>query len=269
MEARIHRDVFSLFYNIWCNPQAKIYAIVKYLLENCSDNSHTWARHLANLAHMYDIEDPIVTLGRNPPTKSEYSRYILTKITVYHEKQLRRKGDKNSKMNYLNIAIKGLNGRPHPALLNVKTTHDVQKMRPHIKMLSGDYYTYKMKADYQGGSPHCRLCQESSPNNENEEDIKHILTDCSAYSEVRERIFKEIEEICEKSSGGIKFNNMVKDKNQLTQFILDCSSINLPTRFSNDDILCSKMFELSRDLCFSINKTRLEILKTMKNVEVE
>jgi hypothetical protein len=81
---------------------------------------------------MYAIEDPLVTISRTPPTKSEYSRYILTKITVYHEKQLRGKGAKNSKMNYLNVAIKGLNGRPRPALLDVKTTKDVQKMRPHI-----------------------------------------------------------------------------------------------------------------------------------------
>ena len=48
MEARIHRDVCSLFFNIWSNPQAKIYAI-------------------ANLAYMYDIEDPPVTLSRTPP----------------------------------------------------------------------------------------------------------------------------------------------------------------------------------------------------------
>ena len=259
MEARIQRDVFSLFYNIWSNPQAKIYAIVKYLLEKSSNNSHTWSRHLANLTYMYDIEDPLVALSRTPPTKSEYSQYILTKITVYHEKQLRGKGAKNSKMNYLHVAIKGLNGRPHPALHDVKTTKDVQKMRPYIKMLSGDYYTYKMKADNQGGSPHCRLCQKRSPLNENEEDLKHILTECSAYSEVRERIFQEMEEICEKSRGGIIFANLLMNNNQLTQFLLDCSSINL----------AAKMFELSRDLCFSINKTRLERSKAMKSAEVE
>ena len=32
--ARLHRDVFSLFYNIWINPHTKIFSITKYLLEN-------------------------------------------------------------------------------------------------------------------------------------------------------------------------------------------------------------------------------------------
>ena len=150
MEARIHRDVFSLFYNIWVNPQSKIYEILKYLLEHSPKNSHTWARHIANLAAMYEMDDPLETISKTPPSKSEYSGYILTKITVYHEKQLRMKGSTNSKMVYFNIAVKGLNGRHHPALLGVKSTKGVQKIRPHIKMLSGDYYTYKMKADYQG-----------------------------------------------------------------------------------------------------------------------
>ena len=35
---------------------------------------------------------------KNPPTKSEYSGYILTKITLYHEKQLRMKWLSNKKL---------------------------------------------------------------------------------------------------------------------------------------------------------------------------
>ena len=56
------------------------------------------------------------------------------------------------------------------------------------QMLCSDLYTYQMKADYQGGSPHCRLCQQPSENNENVENLEHILTKCNAYSEVRVRI---------------------------------------------------------------------------------
>jgi hypothetical protein len=216
---------------------------------------------------MYEMEDPLETINRTPPSKSEYSGYILTKITVYHEKQLRMKGSTNSKMVHLNIAVKGLNGRHHPALLGVKSTKGVQKMRPHIKMFSGDYYTYKMKADYQGGSPHCRLCQEATPNNENVEDLKHFLTECSAYSELRERTFQEMEDICKETRSEINFKDILKNPNHLTQFVLDCTSLNLPARISCDDNLCLNMFELSRDLCFSVNKTRLDRLKKMKEME--
>ena len=57
--ARLHRDVFSLFYNIWINTQTKIYKLIEYLLQNCPANSHTWARHIRNLAKIYGIQDPL------------------------------------------------------------------------------------------------------------------------------------------------------------------------------------------------------------------
>ena len=41
IEGKFHRDVFSLFFSIWNNPNTKIYEIVKYLLENSTENSRT------------------------------------------------------------------------------------------------------------------------------------------------------------------------------------------------------------------------------------
>jgi hypothetical protein len=39
VQGKIHRDIFSLFYGIWSNPDTRIYQIVIYLLKNCSENS--------------------------------------------------------------------------------------------------------------------------------------------------------------------------------------------------------------------------------------
>ena len=47
----------------------------------------------------------------------------------------------------------------------------------------------------------------------------------------------------------------------LAQFILDCTSANLPIRINYCDKTASKFFELSRGLCYSIHKTRLYMLK--------
>jgi hypothetical protein len=38
LEASLHLDVLSLFWNVWTNPQTKAYEVVKYLLK-MSDNS--------------------------------------------------------------------------------------------------------------------------------------------------------------------------------------------------------------------------------------
>ena len=44
VEGKIHRDVFSLFYGIWSNPDTRIYQIVIYLLKNCSENNEDLLR---------------------------------------------------------------------------------------------------------------------------------------------------------------------------------------------------------------------------------
>ena len=57
-------------------------AIVKYLLETSSENSRTWSAHLRNLSTKYDLADPLECVRSDPPTKSTYKEYILTKSKV-------------------------------------------------------------------------------------------------------------------------------------------------------------------------------------------
>ena len=184
MQAKIHRDIFSLFFCVWSNPQSKIYKIVKYLLENSPENSRTWAIHLRNLSTKYGLPDPLECLKSDPPSKVHYKEGVQAKICSYYENELRAKADKNSLMEFLNVALTGLRGRHHPALANIVTTLEVKKSRPHLKMLSGDYFTFETKSIQSGGSPHCRCCSfRPSPN----ENLVHILTNCGAYSDIRER----------------------------------------------------------------------------------
>ena len=157
IEGKIHRDIFSLFYSIWSNPDTKIFEIIKYLLKNSCENSRTWSAHVKHLSCKYDLEDPLVCLSKDPPSKSVYKEMILTKITVYFERSLRLSAAKNSQINYLNVSTTGLRGRIHPALCNIITSYDVKLSRAHIKFLSGNYLTYKTKAEQSGGLPHCRI----------------------------------------------------------------------------------------------------------------
>ena len=78
--------------------------------------STTWANHTRLLCIKYDIADPLTLLQQHPPTKSAWKEYIWTKITVLAEKSLRDKASDNSKMEFLNVKLLGLCGRPHPAL---------------------------------------------------------------------------------------------------------------------------------------------------------
>ena len=41
IEALLHLDVLSLFWNIWVNPQTKVYEVLKYLLKMSNESSLT------------------------------------------------------------------------------------------------------------------------------------------------------------------------------------------------------------------------------------
>jgi len=243
LEATLHKDVFTLFHNVWSNPETKIFEIVKFLLLNCPKNSHTWSRHVMNLAVMYGINDPALAIQSVPPSKTEYSKLTLTKITAYHESELR----------------KGLNGQPHPILLNIFTSRDALKARSHVKFLCGDIYTQKRKSKYKGGSAICRLCDCQEI-----EEIVHIITTCTSYDDMRERILNEMRIVCDSKLPETFFNEISQDKRLLTQFILDCTSMNLPNRISPDSDFFIEILRLSRDLCYGISRQRTEKLKLLK-----
>ena len=135
-------------------------------------------------------------------------------------------------MQYLNVSVTGLRGRRHPALSNIVTTHEVQKSRIHIKMLAGDYFTYELKSIRSGGSPHCRCC---SPNSENE-NIQHILTICSRYSDIRNRIIEEYKNICKNSAPEFPIEEILSKNHTFCQFILDPASLNLKNRIQMSDL---------------------------------
>ena len=90
---------------------------------------------------MYDIEDPSICLTQIPPTKSQYKEYILTKITSFHENELRLTAKNSTSLKYFNVSLLGLRGRVHPALLYVTDPEEVKKMRVHIKFLIGNCAT--------------------------------------------------------------------------------------------------------------------------------
>ena len=79
----------------------------------------------------------------------------------------------------------------YPVLNGPTTTHQVRKLRPVIKFLSGDYYTLEMKSKQtKNCSPLCYL----SPLNL-VENTKHILIICPATSHIRSRYLDILKEI--------------------------------------------------------------------------
>ena len=258
IEGKIHRDLFSLFFSIWNNPDSKIYQLVNYLLKSVCENTRTWSMFLKQLSSRYELDDPSLCFRLDPPKKSEYKELVITKITAFYEQKLRAEAIKNSCLEFLNVSVSGLRGRHHPALSGLITTDEVRTSRCHLKMLSGDYLTYKKKSDQSGGSPHCRVCGDPSSC----EDITHILAVCSGYENIRKQKLLELECLCYQNKPNINFFNVIKNKKNLCQFLLDPTSLNLGERVNHSDANLNKFFKISRSLCHSINTERIKILKS-------
>ena len=114
------------------------------------------------------------------------------------------------------------------------------------------------------GSPHCRLCIDSSKNEQHIEDLVHIVSMCKTHQNCRLRILFQMEIICRHAKSEINFRTLQQNPNQLTQFILDCTSMNLDNRISDYDAICPLIFNLARDFCHSIIRTRNSQLKLLK-----
>ena len=128
-------------------------------------------------------------------------------------------------LKYLNVQLSGLSGRPHPILHNACTTQEVKKLRLHLKFLTCDYLTNeRLSKDRPNLSSACDLCHHT-------DSIEHVLTSCKATAEVRGRLYPELVNTVGNVQPMCAILTQDPPTNILTQFILDCSSANLPESF--------------------------------------
>ena len=198
-----------------------------------SNTSLTWAAHIRTIFLIYSLPDPLQLLDSTPWPKERWKNHTSAAVISQHEAVLRLKAAGNLKLQYLNINCTGLTGKPHPMLTWIQTTQDVVIARPHVKMLAGDYLCYAFLAHDRGVDPHCRLCDTIPnmvpPNHPPPvEDYEHLLTQCRATADTREdKLAILINTVAYYSNNNSILNN--PPPNLLTQFMLDCTSLNLPT----------------------------------------
>ena len=261
IEARVHIDTLTLFHNIWASPETTIHKLIKYILKMSNTNSTTWSNHLNLLCQKYDLPSPLLLMEKEPAwAKSAWKCLVETKVTVYFENQLRRQSTPamNSKMKFLNVQLNGLSGRPHPAIQNIFTTQDSKKLRLHLKFLTGDFlHAERLALDQKNLSPACKLCPASV------ESTEHVLMSCKATAETRRRILPNLLNIV----AIVQPSSLILQSptaQELTQFLLDCTSLNLDERFRvpahNPGI--SGIFKVARDWCFSVSTACSRLLKS-------
>ena len=263
VEGLLHIRTLTIFHNIWSNPQTTVFDLVKYILTMCNKNSTTWSNHLQLLCLKYSLPSPLsLLLSGQAWSKESWHCLVKTKVTIWHETELRRQSATNSKMNYLNVAVTGLTGAPHPALRNICTTQDAKKLRVHMKFLTGDFLTNeRLSIDQPNTSPACSLCDAPV------ESIGHVTVACKATNEVRSRLFPELMNVLSRVQPTCGLLQKSFSASILCQFILDCTSLNLPEviRVPAHNPGISAIFSISRDWCYSASSERSRKLKLLRN----
>ena len=267
IEGVLHARTLGLLHNIITNPSSTVHGIVKYILMMCTSNSTTWSTHLQLLCLKYGLPSPLSLLQESPPiSKLEWSSLVKTRVTVWHEQELRRTSTMNSKMKYLNVHLIGLSGRPHPVLHNIVSTQDAKKLRLHLKFLTCDYMCNELLSKNQPAiSAACELCSAEL------DSIEHVMVSCKALSEVRSRLYPELVNTVLNVQPTCQLLQLPPPPWILTQFILDFTSLNLPESYRipahNPGI--SAVWKISRDWCFSVNNERSRLLKNIKKMKTK
>ena len=116
----------------------------------------------------------------------------------------------------------------HPVLQNILTTQDAKKLRHHLKFLTCDYLTAnRLYMNNNNLDNSCKLCQMLDETTQ-VESIEHILVSCKATAEVRSRLRPGLlNTVAAVQPCSSLLMNDTSDS-ELTQFILDCTSPNLP-----------------------------------------
>jgi hypothetical protein len=263
VEGILHINTLSIFHTIRSNSDTTVSKIIMYILMMCKSNSTTWSNHLQLLCQKYSLPSPLALLQSGSLwTKQAWNTLVRTRVTVWYEKEFRRLSLSNSKMQYLNVQLNGLSGAPHPCLLNIITTQDVKKLRLHLKFLTGDFLTNeRLNLDQPNLSPACQLCHAPVESSE------HVLVVCKATQEVRSRLIPDLMNTVAQVQPTCKLlESHPPQASILAQFLLDCSSLNLPDSFRvpAHNPAISAIFNVSRNWTFSISSARSRLLKLLK-----
>ena len=94
-------------------------------------------------------------------------------------------------------------------------------------------------------------------------EVSHIIATCSRLESERNVFLSDFGKLCALTKSNINLDNLKNNEEDLCQFILDPSSLNLSSRVNIQDPIISEFFRLSRDTCYILDKTRTRLLNDL------
>ena len=217
--------------------------------------AYSWFQQIRNLCIQYDLPHPIELL-QSPPSKYSYKTYVKKKVMSFWEIKLRDEAAQLSSLDYFHPEYYSLT-RPHPLWTTAGSSpYHVSQARVQASMLSGQYPTERRCRFWSGNTNgYCLL--PGCLDNENCEDLKHILAICPSLSHVRDRLnlfTLKSKEDCPVISDILGKYCDTSHENFI-QFLIDCSTLPevISLRQSEGPQVLSDLFKVTRTWCYSLH----------------
>ena len=219
---------------------------------NANANDTLFINKIAGILEKYGMHTPMELLI-NPPSKHMGKTMIKKAINEYWYTKYNEEKSTKTTIRHLEIQKEPI-GTPHNIWNCVKNKKlDIQKAEVKVKLVTDTYMLqyHQDKFSHKENAGFCQIC------NDGVEDIEHFILKCKPLDEVRQNKLEQFKRTVEDiKRGGAE---LLEEKNQLLQAILDCTSKNVYTIITNNHNDLKAIERASQNLCFELHRLRTKL----------
>ena len=250
IEGYLHKRALSLYGNICRLDQTSTeWRLAERQLSTKTDKSNSWYIAIKKIFVKYGLSDPFDMLFK-PIAKLTWKRIVNQHVDQYWEDKIKFESTLYPSLRFLSTSTYTC-GRRHPLLQDVRNQQEIPRVRLKLKLVTGTYILQVNRSSFNQNriDPTCLLCGNG------DENMEHFILECSALSDIRMPILKEIRDICDSL-------HPISDNNMLMQIILDSQPILNYNRRSEKEAMLEYQ---CRRLCFSLHCERYKKLGLIPN----
>ena len=258
--AVIHIRILSLFGMVARLRDDPLQIHAKNILSGVKSSSKSWFHLVRDVCLLYELPHPLTILEEKPSKKS-FKKQVKARVVSYWEIKLRGESSLLPSLKYFHPEYMNLT-KPHPIWSTAgSSAYEISRAVQQARFLSGRYKSASLTKHWSSNNRE-GYCGVSTTCYNQPETIEHILVQCSAYSECRQRLYS-----LWLSTQNIVAHNLVcealsSDTEYLVQFLLDCSVLPhvISATQSHGPEILNILFHLTRSWCFSIHRQRMKML---------
>ena len=218
IEAEIHKRQFSLLYNILTSTNETVKELTERQIAVNLDNDLSYFSRIQDILNLYQLPS-IDILKDSLSTKEQWKLQFKSAVHNYWTIKLRNEACEKSTLCFMNFEMTKV-GQTHTIWSSLESSvAEVRKGIVKCRMMTGTYLlqTSKHKFNRTTISATCNCCGLG------DEDITHMLLECSALHVQRKLFFPKVRSIVCNYIGTNKWKSIFSTKLNLVKLILDCT----------------------------------------------